>query len=181
MGISLSKNSIRNLFKRSKKVRLLMLGLDNAGKTTLLYKLKLNEQVTTIPTIGFNVESVQYKNIQMTIWDVGGQYRIRKLWEYYFNSTNALIFVMDSNDIQRIEEVKEELYTTLNHDENQKKPLLLYANKQDMEDSLSSEDITVRLGLTTIHSRPWMVQPCSAKTGEGIYEGLEWLSKKIDE
>lgn len=156
-----------------------MLGLDNAGKTTLLYKLKLNEQVTTIPTIGFNVEEIQYKNIQMTIWDVGGQNRIRKLWEYYFSNTNALIFVLDSSDIQRIEEVKEELYTVINHDENDRKPLLVFANKQDLDNSYSSEDITIKLGLIHIKSREWFVQPCSAKSGDGLYEGLEWLSKRI--
>lgn len=179
MGGFSSKISINQIFKRSKKVRLLMLGLDNAGKTTLLYKLKLNEQITTIPTIGFNVESVQYKNIEMTIWDVGGQHRIRKLWEYYFNNTNALIFVLDSSDFQRIEEVKEELYTVLNHEENNHKPILVYANKQDLEDSFSAEEISIKLGLIHIKSKEWIVQPCSAKSGEGLYEGLEWLSKRI--
>ncbi len=156
-----------------------MLGLDNAGKTSILYKLKLNEDITTIPTIGFNVESVNYKNIQMTIWDVGGQYRIRKLWEYYFNNTNALIFVLDSCDLKRLEEVKEELYTILNHYENDRKPLLVYCNKQDLEYSFPSEEITIQLGLIHIKSREWLVQPCSAKSGDGLYEGLEWLSKKL--
>lgn len=171
--------SLKKLFKKSKKVRLLMLGLDNAGKTSILYKLKLNEDITTIPTIGFNVESVQYKNIQMTIWDVGGQHRIRKLWEYYFNNTNALIFVVDSTDRRRMEEVKEELYTILYHDENDKKPLLVYCNKQDVEYSCLSEEITIQLGLNHIKSREWCVQPCSAKSGDGLYEGLEWLSEKL--
>ena len=76
-------------------------GLDAAGKTTILYKLKLGEIVTTIPTIGFNVETVEYKNIQFTVWDVGGQDKIRPLWRHYFSNTQGLIFVVDSNDRDR--------------------------------------------------------------------------------
>lgn len=84
-------------------------GLDAAGKTTILYKLKLGEIVTTIPTIGFNVETVEYKNICFTVWDVGGQDRIRPLWRHYFQNTQGLIFVVDSNDRERIAEAEREL------------------------------------------------------------------------
>jgi ADP-ribosylation factor protein 6 len=69
----------------SKEMRLLMLGLDAAGKTTILYKLKLNQDVTTIPTVGFNVETVTYKNVKFNVWDVGGQDKIRPLWRHYFS------------------------------------------------------------------------------------------------
>jgi ADP-ribosylation factor protein 6 len=71
----------------SKEMRLLMLGLDAAGKTTILYKLKLNQDVTTIPTVGFNVETVTYKNVKFNVWDVGGQDKIRPLWRHYFSGT----------------------------------------------------------------------------------------------
>lgn len=84
-------------------------GLDAAGKTTILYKLKLGEIVTTIPTIGFNVETVEYKNICFTVWDVGGQDKIRPLWRHYFQNTQGLIFVVDSNDRERIVEAEKEL------------------------------------------------------------------------
>merc|ERR1719274_148602 len=92
-----------------KEMRILMVGLDAAGKTTILYKLKLGEVLTTIPTIGFNVETVEYKNINFTVWDVGGQDKIRKLWRYYYQNTQGLIFVIDSNDRERIEDAREEL------------------------------------------------------------------------
>ena len=85
------------------------MGLDAAGKTTILYKLKLGEIVTTIPTIGFNVETVEYKNISFTVWDVGGQTKIRRLWAYYFQNTQGLIYVVDSNDRERIAEAEKEL------------------------------------------------------------------------
>ncbi len=71
-------------------MRLLMLGLDAAGKTTILYKLKLNQDVTTIPTVGFNVETVTYKNVKFNVWDVGGQDKIRPLWRHYFSGMFAL-------------------------------------------------------------------------------------------
>lgn len=87
-----------------KESRILMVGLDAAGKTTILYKLKLGEVVTTIPTIGFNVETVDYKNISFTVWDVGGQDKIRPLWRHYYQNTQGIIFVVDSNDRDRVAE-----------------------------------------------------------------------------
>merc|ERR1719387_1233643 len=98
--------------------RVLMLGLDAAGKTTLVYKLKLNETVTTLPTVGFNVEGIETaNNVRMTVWDVGGQDKIRPLWRYYFQNTQGLIFVIDSNDRDRIEDAREELTKMLNEEE----------------------------------------------------------------
>lgn len=91
-----------------------LVGLDAAGKTTILYKLKLGEIVTTIPTIGFNVETVEYKNICFTVWDVGGQDKIRPLWRHYFQNTQGLIFVVDSNDRERIVEAEKELQNMVN-------------------------------------------------------------------
>merc|ERR1712070_963212 len=100
-----------------KDMRILMVGLDAAGKTTILYKLKLGEVITTIPTVGFNVEEVQYKNINFTVWDVGGQDKIRRLWRYYYQNTQGVIFVVDSNDRDRIEDAKDELTQILGEDE----------------------------------------------------------------
>merc|ERR1712194_61240 len=99
------------------EMRILMVGLDAAGKTTILYKLKLGEVVTTIPTIGFNVETVEYKNLSFTVWDVVGQDKIRPLWRHYYQGTNGLIYVVDSNDRDRVEDAREELTKMLNEDE----------------------------------------------------------------
>ena len=126
-------NIFTSLFDRlffKKEMRILMVGLDAAGKTTILYKLKLGEIVTTIPTIGFNVETVEYKNISFTVWDVGGQDKIRPLWRHYFQNTQGLIFVVDSNDRERINEAKEELMRMLNEDELRDAAILVFANKQ---------------------------------------------------
>merc|ERR1719342_1401692 len=117
-----------------KEMRILMVGLDAAGKTTILYKLKLGEIVTTIPTIGFNVETVEYKNISFTVWDVGGQDKIRPLWRHYFQNTQGLIFVVDSNDRERIREAV----------------LLIFANKQDLPNAMNAAEITDKLGLHSL-------------------------------
>merc|ERR1711959_453887 len=92
-----------------KEMRILMLGLDAAGKTTILYKLKLGEVVASVPTIGFNMESVEYKKTKLSVWDIGGQHKIRALWRHYYENTDALIYVVDSSDTERIELAKEEL------------------------------------------------------------------------
>merc|ERR1712000_756556 len=118
------------------EMRILMVGLDAAGKTTILYKLKLGESVTTIPTIGFNVETVEFKNISFTVWDVGGQDKIRQLWKHYFTSTQGIIFVVDSNDTERLPEVKEELHELLNEHQLDNVCILVLANKQDMPNSM---------------------------------------------
>merc|ERR1712006_42593 len=130
-----------------KDCRILMVGLDAAGKTTILYKLKLGEVVTTIPTIGFNVETVEYKNISFNVWDIGGQDKIRKLWRYYYANTQGLIFVIDSNDRDRIEDAQEELAHMLNEDEMRDAVLLVFANKQDLPNSMTAAEITDKLGL----------------------------------
>ena len=122
-------NVVSGLFGK-KDMRILMVGLDAAGKTTILYKLKLGEIVTTIPTIGFNVETVEYKNISFTVWDVGGQDKIRPLWRHYFQNTQGLIFVVDSNDRERVGEARDELHRMLQEDELRDAVLLIYANKQ---------------------------------------------------
>ena len=112
-----------------KEMRILMVGLDAAGKTTILYKLKLGEVVTTIPTIGFNVETVDYKNISFTVWDVGGQDKIRLLWRHYYQNTQGLIFVVDSNDRDRVDDAREELHKMLSEEELKDAVLLVFANK----------------------------------------------------
>ncbi|GJW88172.1 ADP-ribosylation factor 1 [Tanacetum coccineum] len=177
MGLSFGKLFSR-LFAK-KEMRILMVGLDAAGKTTILYKLKLGEIVTTIPTIGFNVETVEYKNISFTVWDVGGQDKIRPLWRHYFQNTQGLIFVVDSNDRDRVVEARDELHRMLNEDELRDAVLLVFANKQDLPNAMNAAEITDKLGLQSLRQRHWYIQSTCATSGEGLYEGLDWLSNNI--
>lgn len=160
-------------------MRILMVGLDAAGKTTILYKLKLGEIVTTIPTIGFNVETVEYKNISFTVWDVGGQTKIRKLWRHYFSNTDGVIFVVDSNDRDRIAEAEQELQNMLSEEDLKESVLLVFANKQDLPNSMSTAELTDKLKLNTLKSRRWFIQATCATQGNGLYEGLDWLSNEL--
>ncbi|KAG8509310.1 ADP-ribosylation factor 1 [Galemys pyrenaicus] len=175
-------NIFANLFKGlfgKKEMRILMVGLDAAGKTTILYKLKLGEIVTTIPTIGFNVETVEYKNISFTVWDVGGQDKIRPLWRHYFQNTQGLIFVVDSNDRERVNEAREELMRMLAEDELRDAVLLVFANKQDLPNAMNAAEITDKLGLHSLRHRNWYIQATCATSGDGLYEGLDWLSNQL--
>ncbi|KAI9764007.1 MAG: hypothetical protein M1840_008955 [Geoglossum simile] len=178
MGLSISK--LLSIWGK-KEMRILMVGLDAAGKTTILYKLKLGEIVTTIPTIGFNVETVEYKNIQFTVWDVGGQDKIRPLWRHYFQNTQGIIFVVDSNDRDRAIEARDELQRMLNEEELKEAVLLVFANKRDLPNAMASTEVTEKLGLTNVTTRNWYLQSTCATSGDGLYEGLDWLTKALKE
>uniref|UniRef100_A0A7S3LDE2 ADP-ribosylation factor n=1 Tax=Amphora coffeiformis TaxID=265554 RepID=A0A7S3LDE2_9STRA len=178
MGLILS--TLWALFSTNREYRLLMLGLDAAGKTTVVYKLKLGENVTTIPTIGFNVETVEYRNISFTVWDVGGQDKIRSLWKHYYQGTDGLVFVVDSSDTSRFEEAAQELHQLLACDEMRGAKVLVLANKQDLPDSVSAFELANKLNLRNLRTHEWYIQACSATVGTGVYEGLDWLAGAIN-
>ena len=128
----------------NKEVRVLILGLDNAGKTTILYKLQMGEVVTTVPTIGFNVETVQYKSLRLQVWDLGGQTSIRPYWRCYYQNTNAIIYVVDSADGERMGLCKNELITMLEEEELKGAALIIFANKQDLPGAIQARHSTAR-------------------------------------
>ena len=175
MGLTVSKLFERLFFR--KNVRILMIGLDAAGKTTVLYKLKIGEIVTAIPTIGFNVETVEYKNVTFTVWDVGGQNKIRTLWRHYYQNTKGVIFVVDSNDQDRATEARNELHQVLESTELTDAAVLIFANKQDLPHAMSVSELSEKLDLKKLTKHRWYVQSACATKGQGLYEGLDWLSK----
>lgn len=180
MGLMLSK--VWDSMFGPSEVRMLMVGLDAAGKTTILYQLKLGEVVATVPTIGFNVESVSYKNISFNVWDIGGQDKIRALWRHYYEGTDGIIFVVDTNDRDRLDAAKAELDKMLNEPELADACLLIFANKQDLPKAMSASDLMTAFELSKLpRTRTWHVQPAVAKSGDGLYEGLDWLAKQVNE
>ncbi|POS85647.1 ARF/SAR superfamily, partial [Erysiphe pulchra] len=154
---------------------LLTLSQDNAGKTTLLYRLKIGEVVTTIPTIGFNVESITFKNLNFNVWDLGGQTSIRPYWRCYYSNTAAVIFVIDSTDIDRLGTASDELAAMLNEDELKDAALLVFANKQDQPGAKGAGEISEALRLGELRDRNWSIVACSAVDGSGVDEGMDWL------
>ncbi|KAG6551583.1 hypothetical protein Mapa_006659 [Marchantia paleacea] len=180
MGLTISR-VFRSLFFFArlikKEMRILIVGLDGAGKTTILYRMKLSQVVDAIPTIGFNVETVEYKNISFTVWDVGGSAGRRQFWRHYYANTQAVIYVVDSGDRLRQAEARHELHSMLQEEELRGAALLVFANKQDLPGSMKEpEEFEEGLDLPALREkRPLHLQRASAVTGEGLVEGLEWL------
>lgn len=160
---------------KAKQAQVIMLGLDSAGKSTLLYKLKFNDVFVTLPTIGFNVEMIETgENITLTIWDVGGQHKMRTAWSDYLENIDGLVYVVDSTDKKRLEESKKELELILKNEKIKDVPVVVLANKQDLPEALDAVEITRRLNMKRqCHDRNWYVQPCCAITGEGLSAALE--------
>jgi len=175
-------NALKKMFDRvfgNKEMRVVMLGLDAAGKTTILYKLHIGEVLSTVPTIGFNVEKVQYKNVMFTVWDVGGQEKLRPLWRHYFQNTDALIFVVDSQDKNRVSQAGAEFKSIIEDPLMKNSAILVYANKQDMRGCLTTAEVCQSLGLPDLKNRHWHCQGSIAIRGEGLYEGLDWLTNTL--
>ncbi|XP_065136824.1 ADP-ribosylation factor-like 4aa [Paramisgurnus dabryanus] len=162
-----------------------ILGLDSAGKTTVLYRLQFNEFVNTVPTRGFNAEKVKVpfgdsRTVTFHFWDVGGQEKLRPLWKSYTRCTDGIVFVVDSLDAERMEEAKTELYKIARSSENQGVPVLIIANKQDLRQALSLSQIETMLALNELGpGTPWHLQPTCAIIGDGLREGLERLYDMI--
>lgn len=163
----------------AKEYKIVVVGLDNAGKTTTLYKLHLGEVVVTQPTVGSNVEELVYKNIRFEVWDLGGQERLRSSWATYYSGTHAVVMVVDSTDRQRIGVTKDELFRLLSHDDLSHAVVLVFANKQDLKEAMSPAEISEALSLHTIKNHDWHIQACCALTGEGLFEGLGWVAQHV--
>jgi len=167
----------KNIGQRDTKI--LMVGLDAAGKTTILYRFKIGDVIKSTPTIGFNVETLKYKKLSLTMWDVGGQSKIRPLWRHYYQNCDGIIFVVDSSDTQRVEEASLELRQIFKEYDLVGVPVLVYANKQDLPNAICVEELIGKVDLHAERGRAWHVQSACATTGDGLYEGLDWLSRQI--
>ncbi|PVF93735.1 ARF/SAR superfamily protein [Serendipita vermifera] len=163
---------------RPTPVRILIMGLDGAGKSTILDKLR-PEVVTTIPVICSNVTTAQYKKILFTVWEVEGIVMYRRLWRHYSPNTQGIIYVVNSADVSRMAEARDELQSIISSDELACIPLLVLANKQDLPNPWSTIKITDFLVLYNVPDRDWYVQATSATQGDGVHEGLEWLTREI--
>ncbi|KAL1921521.1 uncharacterized protein VTP21DRAFT_11237 [Calcarisporiella thermophila] len=179
MGILFSR-LWKKLFSKE-EFKIVLVGLDNAGKTTVLYKLLLNEVVTTTPTIGSNVEEIVYKNIHFLMWDLGGQENLRSTWASYYVNTKAVIMVIDSTDQERLHLARSEFHKMIDHESLKNAVMLVFANKQDVKGALTAAQISEALNLTSLKDRecPWHIQACCGLTGEGLYEGLDWIVSQI--
>lgn len=166
------------------EARVLVIGLDNSGKTTLIHHLKADkagEALEATPTVGFQVEEFKKKNINFTVYDMSGQGRYRNLWEHYYSDCQAIIYVLDSTDRLRICVAKEELQMLLDNTiiKSKRCPVLFFANKTDVPGALTPEECTAELELDKIRDKPWHIVPSNAVTGIGVTQGIEWLCANI--
>jgi len=165
----------------NKDTCVLILGLDNAGKTACLYALKLGEAMPyTVPTIGFNIEEIQMGNLTIKTWDLGGQTKLRELWPHYYEQTDGVVFVIDSNDRDRLPMVKEELHALMSHKELNETPFLILANKQDLPNAIRRDDLKKFLELENVTWLKWHVIECTATENKRVKIGFEWLTSILN-
>ncbi|CAG0922061.1 unnamed protein product [Notodromas monacha] len=170
---------------RRKDCNVLVVGLDNSGKSTVLNHFKSPDckDSNVVPTIGFSVEKFKYKNVHFTAWDMSGQGRYRNLWEHYYSDCQGVIYVVDSADKLRLAVAKDELDILLKHPEIKSRslPILVLANKMDLRDALSPVKIVQGLGLDQdlVKDKPWQIAATNALTGDGLAAGADWLSDQI--
>jgi len=168
---------------KKKEAGVLVVGLDNSGKSTILNHFKPEGQkiLDIVPTVGFNVEKFKSQNIGFTAFDMSGQGKYRNLWEHYYRDAHGIIFVIDSSDELRLVVARDELQLLLGHQDvkNRQIPILFYANKMDVRGALNSVQVSSWLGLDSIRDKPWNICASNAHTGEGLQEGVEWLTGQI--
>jgi len=160
-----------------------VVGLDSAGKTTMLNYLRFDKNIETLPTIGVNVEVLRRENVNMSIFDLGGQLHFRSLWGTLMKGSSAIIFVIDSSDRDRIDEAKNELWKVLLDPLYPDAPLLIVANKQDREKAMDIQELIEACGLNIpekMSNRSWHIQPTVAITGQGIEEAIRWIVMELD-
>jgi len=168
---------------KKEEANILVVGLDNSGKTTILNQLKSDDTkaMDIVPTIGFSVEKFKSKALTITAFDMSGQGRYRTLWEQYYRDCQGIIFVVDSSDKIRMVVARDELDSLIKHPElaNKRVPILFFANKMDLRDSVSSVKVSSLMGLEEIRDKPWHICASNGITGEGLHEGVEWLTEQL--
>ncbi|KAI6661391.1 ADP-ribosylation factor 1 [Oopsacas minuta] len=178
MGFIISKDKP---LPNEKRPHILMLGLDNTGKTTLFNRINSSQSdfISEGPTVGYNVQPIRFRKLSCRLWDVGGKRQIRTLWKHYYQGTDALIYVVDSTDSDRFADAGEEIKRILSHQEMRGVPVLVIANKQDLKTSLKPTDVKRKLDLNGIEGNSILVQGTSAVTGKGVKQGLKHIHKMI--
>jgi ADP-ribosylation factor related protein 1 len=186
----LFKGIYANITKREEYC-VLILGLDNAGKTTLLERLKSDYSLNSdgrgvdvsriAPTVGQNVARVQINGVWLKVWDVGGQESLRTLWDSYYNEVHGVVFVVDSTDRARIEECRDALDKVISNELIEGAPVLMLANKQDQEERLEVEDIKEIFNKMAekMSARDSRVLPISALEGTGVSDAAQWLVTRL--
>jgi len=178
MGFILSK-IIEFFTKNRNNFKIIILGMQNAGKTTILYRLSLGQLVKTTPTIGSNVEELTYNNVKFQAWDLGGQESTRSVWDVYYMNTDAVVYVVDSQDDEYFEESKSQFHKLIANPALKNATILIFANKQDLPGAKDTNKLIQDYEFFKIKDHIWHIQSCSALKGEGLVTGIKWLSEQL--
>jgi len=179
--MGLFKSLLRLMGLGNKEVKVLTVGLDNSGKSTILAQLKPKKATTEqiVPTVGFKVESFSKQNLAFTVFDMSGAGRYRNLWEKYYADAQAVVFVIDCSDKLRMCVVREEMQALLEHPEMAGKPILFFANKMDISGVMTPVEVGEILQLDAVKDRPWTITASNGRTGEGLSDGVAWLAEHL--
>ncbi|XP_058627624.1 ADP-ribosylation factor-like protein 13B isoform X3 [Onychostoma macrolepis] len=181
-------NWLKRWREPARKVTLVMVGLDNAGKTATVRGIQGESPLDVAPTVGFSKVDLKQGKFEVTIFDLGGGKRIRGIWKNYYSESYGVVFVVDSSDVQRIQETRDTMAEVLRHPRIAGKPVLVLANKQDQDGALAEADIIETLSLEKLVNENkclCQIEPCSAVLGYGkkvdksIKNGLNWLLNNI--
>jgi len=168
---------------RSSKANIVVVGLDNAGKTTLLHRMqpRRGAPADEAPTVGYGVEEFKRGGVKFTAFDMSGAHKYRSLWEKYYSDSQGVIFVVDSAGTDRIALAKDELWELLGHEDMKRRnvPILIFANKKDLPSAMSEASIMKALELHKIEDRPYHIAASNALSGEGVDEGVAWLADRL--
>ncbi|KAG8995775.1 ADP-ribosylation factor-like protein 2 [Tulasnella sp. JGI-2019a] len=170
---------IRKQRQKEREMRILFLGLDNAGKTTIIKRLNGDDITTVSPTLGFEIKSFVHGKYTLNIWDVGGQRVLRPYWRNYFEQTDAIVWVVDSSDRLRMDDCKTELHSLLQENRLAGASLLVFANKQDLHGAMSADEIRDALSLTALTTHQWKILSCSAVLGTNVVAGVDWVVGEV--
>jgi ADP-ribosylation factor-like protein 2 len=172
---------IRKAKAKEGELRILMLGLDNAGKTTVVKKFCGSDTSTISPTLGFQIVPLQFRGLTLNVWDIGGQQTLRSYWRNYFEATDGIVWVVDSNDVARLQDCKRELHQMLMEERLAGASLLIFLNKTDIPTAASGDEIAALLDVESIRATKRHVKlvRCSAVTGAGLLDGVSWLVDDI--
>jgi ADP-ribosylation factor-like protein 5B len=178
MGFLFSK--MWGMMASDRQYKTIVLGLNNAGKTSVLYSILLGKLVPTQPTLGSNVEEFTYRNLKFVAWDLGGQELLRHSWSLFYANTDAVIVVVDSADPSGFPVIRAEIGKLLQHPDLENACLLVFANKQDLEGALPPQEVATALGLAEVVTKhQWTIVGCSALKQTGLNEGLGWISDRL--
>ena len=178
MGFLISK-IIEFFTKNRNNFKIIILGMQNAGKTTILYRLSLGQYIKTTPTITSNIEELIYSNVKFQAWDLDSQESTRSVWDVYHMNTDAVVFVIDSQDDENSEDSKLEFHKLLTNSNLRNSIILIFANKQDLMGAKTIDKLIEDYELNKIKNHIWYIQPCSAVKGEGLINGIKWLSEQL--